>query len=208
MVAMVTMCLLQVWEGVHRLGGYGSLVIGIGAIYTGLKQIKPVASDLITGGYFGWVIATAIMFLSLEFLKRMRVHMASAQSPPGGAPASAASAVSPGSPTDSSKAGQSGMCTSSAGPLSGATQHGSDSVALAQHAQGRVQSAPSAACAADSDSGPVIVRVHTTDSISPPGRNTSSDTSLTVTAASQSEGSDTVEPMDGADNDTAHSTGM
>ena len=56
----------QVWELVHRVLGYGAILLAVAAILTGLAKLTPKASTAVVGLYIAWAVLTAIAFIALE----------------------------------------------------------------------------------------------------------------------------------------------
>lgn len=56
----------KVWELVHRVLGYGAILLAVAAILTGLAKLTPKASTAVVGLYIAWAVLTAIVFIALE----------------------------------------------------------------------------------------------------------------------------------------------
>ena len=59
----------QIWELVHRVGGYGAVVLSVAAIVTGLLVITPAASNGIIGVYLAWMALLLAIFCGLQVKK-------------------------------------------------------------------------------------------------------------------------------------------
>ncbi len=49
----------------HYLLGYGSLIVGIATILTGLPEVEPEASPAVVGLYIAWTALLVLVFLIL-----------------------------------------------------------------------------------------------------------------------------------------------
>ncbi len=54
--------------------GYGAIVLGFVAVYTGLGRMNPPVSSLVLQGYYGWVAVLSVLFLALELHRKTRHH--------------------------------------------------------------------------------------------------------------------------------------
>jgi hypothetical protein len=60
----------QAWEVLHKSFGYGSVVIAVAVIFTGLDAIQPEASSVVKALYSNVVVCLGTAFLVLECVRR------------------------------------------------------------------------------------------------------------------------------------------